>query len=186
MQNKKDELQSAVLALKHRAAEIERFLDEGELDKAQELLDEVWHSGTRGAPTHEHVTRSTVVPEGSRTIEGVFDGQYMVGADGKQYLVPSNYASKSKLVEGDLMKLAITHEGAFIYKQIAPIERRRIVGKLEQDEHSFWHATDGVHSWRIITASVTYFKGKIGDEAVVFVPAKSPSKWAAVENIIAR
>ena len=35
-----------------------------------------------------------------KIIEGVFDGQTMVGPDGKNYPVPANYASKSKLVEG--------------------------------------------------------------------------------------
>ena len=35
-----------------------------------------------------------------RVIEGVFDGQMMLGPDGKSYPIPANYASKSKLVEG--------------------------------------------------------------------------------------
>ncbi|MBU1146566.1 hypothetical protein KKD80_03410, partial [Patescibacteria group bacterium] len=41
---------------------------------------------------------------GERIMEGVFNGQNMIGADGKEYLVPANYASKSKLVEGDILK----------------------------------------------------------------------------------
>ena len=46
-----------------------------------------------------------------RIIEGVFDGENMIGPDGKQYSVPANYASKSKLVEGDILKLTITATG---------------------------------------------------------------------------
>src|SRR3712207_6782664 len=42
-----------------------------------------------------------------KVIEGVFDGQNMVGSDGKTYPVPANYASKSKLVQGDILKLTI-------------------------------------------------------------------------------
>ena len=42
-----------------------------------------------------------------KIIEGVFDGQNMVGSDGKTYPVPANYASKSKLVQGDILKLTI-------------------------------------------------------------------------------
>ena len=38
-----------------------------------------------------------------KILEGVFDGQNMVGSDGRQYIVPPNYASKSKLVEGDIL-----------------------------------------------------------------------------------
>ncbi|MBP6929845.1 MAG: hypothetical protein KBB77_02820, partial [Candidatus Moranbacteria bacterium] len=40
---------------------------------------------------------------GGTVIEGTFDGQIMLGTDGKQYPVPANYASKSKLVEGDML-----------------------------------------------------------------------------------
>ena len=58
-----------------------------------------------------------------KVIEGVFDGQNMVGSDGKTYPVPANYASKSKLVQGDILKLTIAEDGAFLYKQIGPIPR---------------------------------------------------------------
>ena len=47
-------------------------------------------------------------------MEGVFDGQNMMGPDGKKYPVPANYASKSKLVEGDVLKLTISDDGSFI------------------------------------------------------------------------
>ena len=39
-----------------------------------------------------------------KVVEGVFDGQTMLGPDGKNYPIPANYASKSKLVEGDILK----------------------------------------------------------------------------------
>jgi hypothetical protein len=73
-----------------------------------------------------------------KVIEGVFDGQNMVGSDGKTYPVPANYASKSKLVQGDILKLTIAEDGAFMYKQIGPIPRRQLVGMLNQkDGHYF-------------------------------------------------
>ncbi|MDD5251519.1 MAG: hypothetical protein PHT12_02695 [Patescibacteria group bacterium] len=123
-------------------------------------------------------------PEG-RVIEGVFDGQNMVGSDGKIYTVPANYASKSKLVEGDLLKLTITPKGSFIYKQIGPIERSRIVGALGFDiTTNEFYATSDNRRWSVIKASVTYYKGEPGDEVVLLVPKNAPSKWAAVENII--
>ncbi len=119
-----------------------------------------------------------------KVIEGVFDGESMIGPDGKQYSVPANYASKSKLVEGDIMKLTIAANGAFIYKQIGPIERTRVVGKLEKgDEGAFFVAADG-RRWRILSASVTYFRGEPGDETVIVVSKTGESKWAAVENIV--
>lgn len=120
-----------------------------------------------------------------KVIEGVFDGQNMVGADGKRYTVPANYASKSKLVEGDILKLTIQPDGSFVFKQISPIERKRIIGKLEQDEatHQFY-VKKGNKKWKVLTASVTFFRGEAGDEVIILVPQKSTSQWGAVENII--
>ncbi|GEM_PF-679434 len=122
---------------------------------------------------------------GQRVVEGVFDGNTMIGSDGKQYTVPANYASKSKLVEGDILKLTITNAGSFIFKQIAPIERRRLIGTLEYDEmkHQYYAALNG-KKWRLLTASVTYFKGEAGDEVVFIIPKNTASRWAAVENVI--
>jgi len=122
----------------------------------------------------------------NKVIEGVFDGECMVGPDGKEYSVPANYASKSKLIEGDILKLTITPNGTFIYKQIGPIERERLVGKLKRHGENEFTVSVEDKSWRVLNASVTYFKGADGDETVILVPKNGESKWAAVENIISQ
>ncbi|MFH1255496.1 MAG: hypothetical protein V1667_03450 [bacterium] len=120
----------------------------------------------------------------SRVIEGVFDGENMIGPDGKQYSVPANYASKSRLVEGDILKLTITAGGTFMYKQIGPIERARVIGILERSSTGEYFASADGKRWRVLTASATYYKGEHGDETVVLIPKNGESKWAAVENIV--
>lgn len=128
---------------------------------------------------------TVIKSEMEKVLEGVFDGQSMIGADGEQYDVPANYASKSKLVEGDILKLTINHLGAFVYKQIQPIGRRRMVGVLTQDPQNMqYYAESDGKKWRLLTASVTYFKGESGDEIVFLIPAEAGSRWAAVENIV--
>lgn len=122
-----------------------------------------------------------------KIVEGVFDGQNMIGSDGKTYIVPPNYASKSKLVEGDIMKLTIQPNGSFLYKQIGPIERQRVMGVLSKDEITGdWKVIAEGKKYNILTASVTYFKGDNNDDCVVLIPKQAPSKWAAMENVIHR
>jgi hypothetical protein len=122
-----------------------------------------------------------------KIMEGVFDGQHMVGSDGRQYIVPPNYASKSKLVEGDILKLTIAPNGTFLFKQIGPIERQRVMGTLMRDEHTGdWKGIANGKKYNILTASVTFFKGQPGDDCVLLVPKSAPSRWAAVENVIKR
>ena len=115
-----------------------------------------------------------------KVIEGVFDGQNMVGSDAKTYPVPANYASKSKLVQGDILKLTIAEDGAFLYKQIGPIPRKQIVGVLTQKE-GHYVVTVGDHEYRVLLASVTYFKAKPGDQVSINVPEDGPAEWAALE-----
>lgn len=116
-----------------------------------------------------------------KVIEGVFDGQNMVGSDGKTYPVPANYASKSKLVQGDILKLTIADDGAFMYKQIGPIPRKQIVGVLTQENGHYFVDVSG-KQYRVLLASVTYFKAKPGDQVSVNVPEDdSNAEWAALE-----
>ena len=123
-------------------------------------------------------------PTNGTIIEGTFDGQVMIGTDGKQYPVPANYASKSKLVEGDMLKLTITDSGTFLYKQIGPIERRHALGVVTQDEGGNYYVLANGKPHRVLLASITYFKATPGDEVAVVLPRDLDSNWAAIENII--
>jgi hypothetical protein len=121
---------------------------------------------------------------GGRIVEGVFNGENMIGPDGHEYTVPANYASKSKLVEGDMLKLTITGNGIFRYKQTKPVDRERIIGRLEKDQNGNYFVNADKKKFRVITASITYYKGLPGDKVVILVPTSSDSAWAAVENVI--
>ncbi len=122
---------------------------------------------------------------GSRVIEGIFDGVCMVGADGVRYDVPHNYSSKSRLVEGDILKLTVQPDGSYVYKQIGPVERQRIIGKLHIDPATQEPVVQvGERVYKVLTASVSYYKGVPGDEIVLLVPRVGDSRWGAVENIV--
>jgi len=169
------------------AAEVQHAFEavQRELDALKALvygLDQPLDLPTRGRII---TTPTPVDREGARVIEGTFDGQNMTAPDGKQYSVPANYASKSKLVEGDVLKLTITRDGSFIYKQIGPAERQRVIGRLVRDEMTgeFRVEASG-KSYKVLLASITYFKGEAGDEVVVLLPRDGEARWGAVENII--
>lgn len=128
-------------------------------------------------PVNSPVNRDMVA---GKVIEGVFDGQNMVGPDGKIYPVPANYASKSKLVEGDILKLTIADDGTFLYKQIGPIPRKQIIGTLVNHDGTYFVEVNG-REYRVLLASVTYFKAKTGDQISIIIPEDQESHWAAIE-----
>lgn len=162
-----------------------QLIDEasGLLQQALRLLGQVSGGSAAYAPRPMQVVDDE---EGEmRIVEGVFDGQRMIGPDGRHYSVPANYASKSKLVEGDLLKLTITPKGAFVYKQVGPIPRKRLLGELIRgNSGSEWVVRVGNDRYKVLTASVTYFRGHESDEVTILVPESGQSTWAAVENII--
>ena len=159
-----------------------------ELKKTKQVLGEL--TGKSSADAIDYSLKAAEV--GKETdgddgliVEGVFNGQIMIGPDGKEYSVPANYASKSKLVEGDILKLTIVNDGSFIFKQISPVERKRMVGHLIKDKKTNdFVVLSGDKIYKVLMASVTYFKGEEGDEVVILAPKDSDSTWAAVENIV--
>ena len=107
----------------------------------------------------------------------------MVDGSGQTYPVPANYASKSKLAEGDGMKLTITDEGKFVYKQIAPIQRRTTVGVLIQEDGQYKVLAEG-KAYRVLLASVTFYRAEVGDQVTILLPKDGEAKWGAVEAVI--
>ncbi len=136
-----------------------------------------------GDPLAEIASPSNNAEGARQVIEGFFNGQNMVDEESHEYPVPANYASKSKLVEGDRLKLVITADGSFVYKQIGPIERKRVVGTLMQQENGDYFVLVDGKSYRVLLASVTYFKVKIGDEVSLLIPSDRDSVWGTIENI---
>lgn len=147
---------------------------ETNLAAATELLISLVGDDEKIAPVSREETLGKI-------IEGVFDGQNMVGSDGKTYPVPANYASKSKLVQGDILKLTIADDGAFLYKQIGPVPRKQIVGTLRLENGHYFVDVEGKR-YRVLLASVTYFKAKPNDQISINIPEDDENaEWAAIE-----
>ena len=119
----------------------------------------------------------------SKIVEWVFTGEEMLGSDGNKYPVPANYASKSKMVQWDKLKLTILPSGKMLYKQIAPIERETKVGLLTKDLGKFQVVAEG-KSYDVLTAAVTHFRAEIWDNITVIVPQGKDATYAAIEAVV--
>ncbi len=119
----------------------------------------------------------------SKIIEWVFSWEEMLWSDKNKYPVPVNYASKSKLVQWDKLKLTILNNWKMLYKQIAPIEREIKVWLLTQDKWKYQVIAEWVH-YSVLTAAVTHFKAEIWDSISVIVPKGKEATFAAIEAVI--
>lgn len=121
--------------------------------------------------------------EGSKIIEWVFTWEDMLGVDSHKYPVPANYASKSKLVQWDKLKLTIDGTGRMLYKQIQPIDRETKVWLLAKDQWRFQVVADG-KTYNLLTAAVTHFKWEIWDSVTIILPKGKEATFAAIEAVI--
>jgi hypothetical protein len=157
---------------------------ETNLAGAKELLTSLVGSDETVSPaTGATVSARATDAAPGKIIEGAFDGQHMVGPDGKNYPVPANYASKSKLVQGDQLKLIIGDDGGFIYKQIGPVERKKLIGTLNLKDGAYFVEARG-QEYHVLFASVTYFKAQPGDQVTMVIPDAGDAEWAAIEAVI--
>lgn len=121
--------------------------------------------------------------ENSKIIEWVFTWEEMLDWEGNKYPIPVNYASKSKLVQWDKMKLTIDSAGRMTYKQIAPIERENKVWLLVKEHGKYQVVADG-ETYDVLTAAVTHFKWEIWDNITIILPAGKSASFAAIEAVI--
>jgi len=119
-------------------------------------------------------------------IEGVFDGQLMNSYDGRKFPVPSNYASKSKLIEGDVLKLTILSDGQLMYKQIGKVPRKYAIGKVFKGEDGFWYVLANMNYYRVLFSSITYFRLDTGDTVSVTISTQIDASWANIESLISK
>ena len=115
-------------------------------------------------------------------IVGKYNGMCMEGEDGKEYDVSPNYAAKSKLVFGDVLKL-IEEDGKKLFKQIERVKRERVEGILTKKEGEWYLLTDR-GSYRVSDAAAEFQKAELNSQAPAFLPAENlGAPFATLDNV---
>lgn len=165
----KDFIESAEKSIKNAKKLLAEVLKEDNVDLNELSID------TSGLSNYQS--------DDSKIVEWVFTWEEMLWADWHKYPVPSNYSSKSKLVQWDKLKLTIDGIWKMLYKQIAPIERETKVGLLVKENWKYQVVADG-KTYSVLTAAVTHFKAEIWDSLTIILPAWKPATFAAIEAVI--
>lgn len=171
-----------------KLALIKEMIDSAEsnLRSAKQMLNELVGNNGKNIYTKlaQELSPIHIDEDGeSKIVEGIFNGETMESKDKKTYPVPANYASKSKLVPGDVLKLTIKDDGSFLYKQIGPVERKRVIGTLTYEDGQY-KVIASAKAYKVLLASVTYFKAEVGDKITLVIPAIEDSEWGSIENVL--
>ena len=117
-----------------------------------------------------------------KDILGQFDGQNMVDEQGKIRLVPGNYASKSRLIEGDSLKLLILEDGTHFFKKLESVQRIKFIGTVvDHDEYCAIKDDEG-KQYRVLSETTSYFALREGMK--VAAETSEGGRWAAIINVI--
>ena len=176
MDNKK-----AILAIKDFIVTSEKSLK-----SAKKLLIDLAKENNIDLSAEINLTTSglhSYTDENNKIIEWVFTWDQMLWADGKNYPIPVNYASKSKMVQWDKLKLIIDWAWKMTYKQISPIEREIKTGLVTKDQGKFQVVCEW-NTYDLLTAAVTHFKVEIWDTISVLLPKGKQASFAAIEAVI--
>jgi hypothetical protein len=135
--------------------------------------------------------------EDVESVEGHFDGENMIGENGKNYTVPQNYASKSQLVVGDKMKWSLVKDVFDGYKEVfkltQPVLREKVIGKFIIEGNNYGAMVEGYpHMIKILKASATFAMKNlglvIGGKVALYVPKAGTSSlnsnWGAFINVV--
>ena len=121
--------------------------------------------------------------EDNKIVEWVFTWEEMLWSDWNKYPIPVNYASKSKMVQWDKLKLTVDWAWRMTYKQIAPIEREIKSGLVTQDKGKFQVVCES-NTYDLLTAAVTHSKAEIWDTISVLLPKGKQASFAAIDSVL--
>jgi hypothetical protein len=162
---------------------------ENNLKTAKSLLSQLAGGVPYESNTNQNnVNFSTDEADALEVVEGYFDGESMIGDNGKVYLVPPNYASKTQLIVGDRMKWILTSNRE-IYKLIAPANRERATGVFVIEDDKYLVIMEKYpNPVQILKASATYAMKnlglQIGDMVALTIPKDTTPTWGAFNSVV--
>jgi len=116
-------------------------------------------------------------------VEGMFDGFNMITESGGKFEVPANYAAKSRLIYGDVLK-KIEEDGKTLFKQISKKERKKLDGVLNKKE-GMWHVLTDVGTYKVSETAAEFAGAGVGDKVTVLVPIDNTNvPFAALDKVV--
>lgn len=114
-----------------------------------------------------------------------FNGVYGISKDGKIYNVPENYASKSKLLEGDILNIYLNDQGEYIFKQIERVPRKMEVGIVDSGIKRMIIFIPRLNrKFKVLKASESYFHLQPGMRVAVTIRSDENCGFCAIENLL--
>lgn len=124
-----------------------------------------------------------VDPATAPGVEGVFDGVFLVPTDGEKIEVPAAYASKTRILYGDTIKM-YDDNGEKKFKVMVKQSRKKL-NAMATKRDGKWYALTGLGAYKISDSYAEFNKLGVNDQLTILVPEGNLLvPFAAVEEVI--
>jgi len=184
-----DEIDTACCESISKTQHVEKILDnlqamQWQLSGIEHLLSAIHEDVAKYIKIHDTHRISYLDKKTISCHEWLFDGKNMITETKEKFPVPRNYASKSKLVPWDTLKLRILENGDLVYKLVDAVARKILKATLSKNDDNLFVAITNTWSYFLNEAAISYFHWKVWDEVFIHINKRAVHKFAAVETII--
>ncbi len=117
-------------------------------------------------------------------IEGTFDGQFLVSSSGQKMEVPASYASKSRILFGDVVRAY--KEGGEQKFTVTTKQPRKKLKALTAKKEGKWYVVTGLGSYKIADSTAEFNNLQLNQEVNVLVPENNTMvPFAAFDEVYA-
>ncbi len=117
------------------------------------------------------------------SIEGSFDGTHLVTPTGEKIEVPQNYAAKTRILYGDIVKM-YEENGEKKFKVTTKQPRKKVVALTTKKEGK-WYVLTGLGAYKISDGTADFNKLEVNQEVNVLVPENNLTvPFAAFDEVI--
>jgi len=115
-------------------------------------------------------------------VVGKYDGKDLITEAGEKHEVPANYAAKSKLVYGDVLKL-IEEDGKKLFKQIERVRKERVEGILTKKDGAWFLLTDR-GSYKVSDSAAQFQNAQLNSQASAYLPEENMDAPFATLDVV--
>ncbi len=115
-------------------------------------------------------------------VEGTFDGVFLVPTDGEKIEVPAAYASKTRILYGDTVKM-YDDNGEKKFKVMVK-QPRKTLNAMATKRDNKWYALTGLGAYKISDSFAEFNKLRLNDRLTILVPEGNLLvPFAAIEEV---
>jgi hypothetical protein len=114
-----------------------------------------------------------------------YNGDSIIDDQGVIYPINKNYASKSRLIDGDVLIMRTDSQGGIYYKLSKPVPRKTVIADIKETNGQYI-AIYNNKSYKILTAASNFYELYNNCQAMIVISITEDNKWCAIDGKVTK